>query len=247
MKSRLIQFAIWSLVAWCLLTLVASAGDPRRAVVRIRSHGASATIVYSDASRSVLLGCAHMFEDMSGKPFKIDGAPQTGVRGRAQVRVIAVDARRDLSLLEMSTGGFNYVPIAPQGHQLSRSCVSCGYDEMRWPVTYKGANILSVEYGSIYTDKIPWHGRSGGGLFDGRTGHLIGVVQGYEVRPGGQRGKGIYVAHDRILAFVSEHLPGLVSGGPIAQRAQPRIPQRLPSVPQQQWSFPGPDCAPGGT
>ena len=46
----------------------APADDPALATVHIKSHGASGTIIATEARRSWVLGCAHMFTDGWGEP-----------------------------------------------------------------------------------------------------------------------------------------------------------------------------------
>ncbi len=198
------------------------AGDPTLAVVRIKSHGASATIVWTTKDKSYLLGCAHMLEDDRGRPspevrgrkFVIDGPAQThAARKLAAARLLAWDHSLDLSLIEIDNGPFHYVPVASKGHKPSRNTRSLGYDNMAWPVTNHLATILSVDGMTTYTREKPWHGRSGGGLIDVEARVLIGVVQGYEVG-GGQRG--LYVSHAAIVMFLEKHRPQLLLAAPSA-------------------------------
>lgn len=220
-------------------------GDPAWAVVRIKSHGASATIIGTSKDRSYLLGCAHMLEDRFGKPseeirkkkFLLDGPAQPHAPKKlAEVRLLAFDHNLDLSLLEIDNGPFSHVLVAPRGHTPSKNIRSLGYDEMSWPITNHPATILSVERETTYTREKPWHGRSGGGLFDCRHQLLIGVVQGYEIG-GAQRG--IYVSHEAILLFLARHKPELI---PKAATPEPWPLSRKDHL------FPAPGwCPPGRT
>ncbi len=168
------------------------AADPALATVRIKSHGASATIIASTEGRSWLLGCAHMFTDSAGNPSEaargkklvIDGPTQPYAPKKvAPVKLLAWDYDLDLSLLEIANGPFNHIPVAKEGFRPGKNLWSCGYDEMRWPITKKRATILFSQGTTTYTEERPWHGRSGGGLSDGDARLLIGVVQGYELFP----------------------------------------------------------------
>jgi hypothetical protein len=203
------------------------ANDPAWAVVRIKSHGASATIIWTTKDQSYLLGCAHMLEDAKGHPspevrgrkLVIDGFAQPHAPKKlAAARLLAWDHDLDLSLIEIDNGPFHYVPVAPKGHKPSRHLRSLGYDNMSWPITSHFATILSVEGFTTYTREKPWHGRSGGGLIDAERRVLIGVVQGYEV--GGPQ-RGIYVSHEAIVSFLLKHRPQLLPAAPPAAEPWP--------------------------
>lgn len=214
--------------------------DPRLAVVRIKSHGASGTIIATAPAKSWILSCAHMFfgprdtldDNAIRKKIVIDGPAQPyAPRLVAMARLVAVDADRDLSLIEIANGPFNFVPVAPAGFQPGGNGVSAGYDAMKWPITVRSATILGTLGNWTYTRERPWHGRSGGGLFDAGGKYLIGVVNGYELN--GQE-RGIYVSHDAILAFLAKY-QGQMTGAP---RGPP-----LPVV----SPLPGVPWCPGGT
>jgi len=187
------------------------AADPALATVRIKSHGASATIIATTEGRSWLLGCAHMFTDWAGNPSEaarkkklvIDGPTQPyAPKKLAEIKLLAWDYELDLSLLEISNGPFNHIPVARDGFKPGKNLWSCGYDDMRWPITKKRATILFSQGNTTYTEQRPWHGRSGGGLTDGDARVLIGVVQGYEIYP---NNRGLYISHQAILRFLKTH------------------------------------------
>ena len=216
------------------------AADPTLAAVRIKSHGASATVIATARGRSWLLGCAHMFLDEQDRPsaalrarrLALDGPPQPQAvfPGSRPARLLAWDHDLDLSLIELDNGPFACVPVAPRGHRPGRRLLSIGYDEMRWPVTVRQATLLVTQGGTTWTAERPWHGRSGGGLIDLDGQVLIGVVQGYET--GGAR-RGLYVSHAAILGFLVRHFPG-------ARQAPAPRPQLFP------FSLPPEQCLPGG-
>jgi hypothetical protein len=182
------------------------AGGPlaEYAVLRISSHGCSATVITTAPGRSLLLGCAHAFQGNSrSKPLTLDlPSPRPGPPQRLGVRLIAVDGGLDLSLIELTDGPLPYVaPVAPAGWRPAPECLSVGYDGMKLPPQRRPAHLLGSDGRTTYTRERPWHGRSGGALLDAETGFLIGVVQGYETS--GQQ-RGMYVAHSRILQFLGQ-------------------------------------------
>jgi hypothetical protein len=187
------------------------ARTPDLATVRIKSHGASGTIIETAPGCSYILGCAHMLTDEQGrpspaaraKPIVIDGPRQAHAPAiLAEARLVAWDYELDLSLIRLANGPFYYLPVAPEGHRPSPNIWSCGYDEMRWPITKRQATLLSTDGRTTFTREKPWHGRSGGCLADADHRCVIGVVQGYEIRPGA---RGLYVSHQAVLAFLRRH------------------------------------------
>ncbi|MBY0522210.1 MAG: serine protease [Gemmataceae bacterium] len=198
-----------TLLSLALLALVASsdqttAAPPAAAsaVVRIPSHGASATVIETRAGYTLLLGCAHAFQGADrGKPIHLDvPVAQAGPPKQAVIRLLDVDYDADLSLIALHDGPLPCVaPVAPAGHRPGASILSIGYDEMRWPAQQRDTTLLSVTASTTYTRERPGHGRSGGALIDADKGWLIGVVQGYELN--GAR-RGMYVSHATILRFL---------------------------------------------
>jgi hypothetical protein len=191
------------------------------AVVRIPSHGGSATVISSEVGKSYLLTCSHCFGGAEAAgPIQLD-VPSQKPRGRKQARcrLVDIDYSTDLALLELDDGPVDYVaPVAPADSNPGRELVSVGYDEMQTPATVQRATIVSTGAERTFTREKPWHGRSGGALLDVASGRLIGVVQGYEVRPGG---RGIYAGLGAILRFVRRQ-----------HHAKPRLaPQIMPYVP----------------
>ena len=217
--------------------------DPSLAVVRIKSHGASGTIIATTEGKSWILSCAHMFfgphdtldDKYTRKKIVIDGPAQPYAPQKlAATRLLGADADHDLSLIEIDNGPFNYVPVAPQGFQPGQNLNSAGYDEMKWPITSKHATILVTLSDWTYTREKPWHGRSGGGLFDLDAKVLIGVVNGYELQ--GQA-RGIYVSHASILRFLARY-QGHMTHTPLS----PPTPMY-----RQPWQAPPNPWCPGGS
>ena len=228
------------------------ASDPCLAVVRIKSHGASGTVIATTDGRSWILSCAHMFFDnydrldqgRPGKKIVIDGPSQPHAPPKlAPVRVLAVDRAQDLSLLEIDNGPYNYVPIAAAGFKPGRNLASAGYDDMRWPISRYSATMVAVAGDWTFTREKPWHGRSGGGLFDLDGKCLIGVVNGYETS-GPERG--IYASHESVVKFMAkcQHLVALVPVRP----AEPQRGYRNINPPMIDWRRPNvfeQACPPG--
>ncbi len=207
-----------SVILVLLLAMPAAYGleptdKPYLASVRIKSHGGSGTIIKTSNGRSWILSCAHMFfhqgtnkidPSLLRKTLRIDGYPlRHAIKKCASARVVAYDAQLDLSLIVIENGPLYYIPVAKRGHRPGKNIWSLGYDNMRWPITKKRADILFSRGDTTYTVQKPWHGRSGGGLIDVDHRVLIGVVQGYEVFP---NNRGLYVSHDAIVRFLSRNV-----------------------------------------
>jgi hypothetical protein len=172
------------------------------AVVRLPSHGASATVIATQPGRTLLLSCAHAFEGADlRKPVTVDMpashplAPQP-----AGIVVLKMDYAADLSLLQLNAGPVDFVAtVASDPIGASSHLVSVGYDGMRLPAAQVPTRLLTQTASTTYTIERPGHGRSGGALLDLDTGCLVGVVQGYEVT--GWR-RGMYVSHRAIVNFL---------------------------------------------
>lgn len=76
------------------------------AVVRVPSHGASATVIATRAGKSLLLGCAHAFEGPARQsPIRLDvPARSHQARPWAKCRLVDIDYQADLSLVELDDG-----------------------------------------------------------------------------------------------------------------------------------------------
>lgn len=213
-----------------LLFLLCSAiahAEPKDAVVAVKSHGASATVIWTTRGRTLLLGCAHAYEGANRHkrhevlaPDPRPGMGWTDTGG--MIRLLRIDYRADLSLVEVPAGPFPWVaPVASPGHRPGR-LLSVGYDEMRLPPQVRTATLLGSAGNRAYTREQPWHGRSGGALLDQDLGQLVGVVHGYECDPARFPGdrprfvpgrhRGLYVSHAAILTFLRD--PGTAVPAP---------------------------------
>ncbi len=97
--------------------------DATDAVVRIPSHGASGSVIYTEPGRSLILSCAHMLQGADrNKAMALDvPVPQAGQPRSARPKVLQVDYKADLSLIELPAGPLPYVaPVAPGGYRPGR-------------------------------------------------------------------------------------------------------------------------------
>lgn len=187
----------------CLVLLAFSLqAAPEDAVVRITSHGCSGTVVYTTLGRTIILTCGHAFERDTDRrksiiidaPYPTIGSTRTG-----GIRLMRLDLKNDLALVDIRSGPFPYVchvsGILPSPNSW---CKSVGYDEMRSRAINEWHRVLVTRGNETLTDQRPWHGRSGGALIN-QQGRLVGVVSGYE-NNGARRG--IYVSQTTIWRFM---------------------------------------------
>lgn len=252
MKVRWRCLAYAALAVWTLLSYVVLAyGAPQDAVVCIRSHGCSGTVVYTAPGRTLILTCGHAFEGRDRYKRILVEAPHhaPGARVSAAPRLIAIEYNKhgngDLALVELRAGPLPYVCKVGQLNTRPSKCLSAGYDEMRKPQTLRWATATGTRGYWTYTRERPWHGRSGGALIDWQSQSLVGVVSGYsgpptraETYPGAN---GIYVSlpaiHRFLAAYGREALPGgAVAPAPVRPpppyyTPQPRYAQPTPWTP----------------
>jgi Trypsin-like peptidase domain len=225
---------------------------PQDAVVRLISHGGSATCISVGNGKSLLLSCAHCFStrkdrDRQGRerpgpapryrPIVFDAPnPSPAAQLQPGVRVLKVDYQLDLSLLEVDAELPYVCPVAPQGHRLGQ-LLSVGYDEMCWPAKHVPTTVANwggQAPNRLFTTSKPWHGRSGGGLLTGN--YLVGVVSAYESNddpshPLPWTPRGVYVSHAAICRFLD--WPATAPSQPLAGGADPfAVPQFAPQFAQ---------------
>jgi hypothetical protein len=190
---------------------------PEDAVVRQKSHGASCTVIWTGPGKSFLLGCAHAYTDQQEKP-SAEARSRPIVldlpwpRGQvcqnpgAHARLVKIDYRLDLSLLELPDGPLPFVcPVALEGTRATE-CITAGYPEMRMPMSAIPADVVPCPFEGYpdawavtWTRQRPREGRSGGALIDRRTGCLVGVTQGYLTQA---PYRGMYVSLSAVRKFL---------------------------------------------
>lgn len=199
-------FAHRSLPFTALLLVAAAPGRPEGAVpsshaadavVRLPSHGASATVIHTGPGRTYLLTCAHAFAGADrNRPIHVDGPAAP----RGTPSIIHLDSRLDLAMLEVADGPvLHCAPAAGPGYRPGPKLLSVGYDDMKLPATRRQATILRTDRDVTWTREPPWHGRSGGALLDLETGQLIGVVSGYVHA---RNGPGVYASQQAVARFL---------------------------------------------
>jgi hypothetical protein len=219
--------------------LAQAAGED--AVIRIPSHGASATVIDTGKGYTWILGCGHAYQGADrNKPMRFDiPTAHPGPDKRLGSRLVKVDYDADLSLVLLNDGPLDFVaPVAfPGWKEWKHKILSVGYDEMKTPPQKKVANIISESDGRYYTREKPWHGRSGGGLIDTDRGMLVGVVQGYEVPFESNQTRGMYVSLGTIQRFLRSMNP--------QQQPQQQLQQQF-QIPEQWQPRKSAPCPPSG-
>jgi serine protease Do len=189
-----------------LITMQIPADDPKRKGKWDEAYGSGA-IVTSGAWGSRILTDAHV----------VDGArnlrAKTGDTGKAvPLRVIAVsNDDDDLALLEVATP--DLPPVAFGSMQTvapGRAIGVLGYpipdafedEHLRAVVSLYTGRIASVRNGTIEIDVPIIPGESGGPVFDGETGDVIGVA---ESRFDDEKAIGFATPVDVIARFLSAH------------------------------------------
>lgn len=204
------------------------AANEQFAVVRIPTHGASATVIDTGPNFTWLLGCGHAYQGKDRiKKMKFDiPAANPGQEKSVTSTLVNVDYEADLSLVQLNVGPLDYkAPVAWEGwHEWNHQILSAGYDEMKMPATMKEAHIITERDGVYFTREKPWHGRSGGALIDTDKGVLVGVVSGYEMPYESSRTRGVYVSLSAIQKFLKSTFN---------RQQQPQ--QQLPIQQRQFW------------
>jgi hypothetical protein len=218
--SRAVALAL----LWLFAPATAAAApldDAYLAVVQLPSHGASATVIHTAPGETLVLTVAHAFEGQArGRPVVVlvprpEGA---GTEKTAGIRLAALDPQA--ALVVVAAGPLPHAArVAPRGFAGSGWAYSCGYDGMRQPATRVLTRVRGTQGPTTFTEQTPWHGRSGGALFDAETGYLVGVVQGYTVE---RHPVGLYASLASVHAFLDRHGYGRAPGG--SAKGNPPLP-----------------------
>jgi len=171
----------------------------------VPSHGGSAVVIFTEPNRTLLLTAGHLFSgEARGRRILLDcPVPAAGAPQEVGVRLLRVDSRADLALIELRAGPLPFV--APVARQALPGAYSVGYDELKLPAVVRPVHELGSRGGWTTTVERPWHGRSGGALLSA-DGYLVGIVSAYSGPPDHREVErpwgGIYVSQSAILEFL---------------------------------------------
>ena len=205
-------------LAWLVVLALPGAAysDPRQAVVRLGSHGASGVVIRSAPGLSLILTAAHAFEGAARcRAITLDvPAPSPGT-ATGRPRLVKIDPGRDLALVALAAGPLpNVCPVATLGHWTPRAW-SCGYDRMTLPPggarCFPATRLDRGSRSRTFTRERPVEGRSGGALIS-EHGLLVGLVHGYE-----RGGRGIYISLTAIHEFLGPQARGGLGGARVPQ------------------------------
>lgn len=189
-----------------LITMQIPADDPKRKGQWDEAYG-SGVIVASGAWGSRILTDAHVVADAR------DLRARTGDAGTAvPLRVVAVsDDDDDLALLEIRTPNLRAVSFGDMREVVPGRAVGVlGYpipdafedEHLRTVVSLYTGRIASVRNGTVEIDVPVIPGESGGPMFDGETGEVIGLA---ESRFDDERAIGFATPVDIIARFLRAH------------------------------------------
>ena len=191
-----------------LFTMKIPADDPKRKGAWDDAYG-SGVVVASGAWGSRILTDAHVIEDAR------DLRASVGDTGRpVPVRVVArSNDDVDLALLEIATPNLLPAPFASHlDVQPGLAVGILGYpipdafqdEHLRQTVSLYTGRVASVRNGTLELDAPIIPGESGGPVFDGRTGDVIGIA---ESRFDEERAIGFATPLDVIGPFLAAHGP----------------------------------------
>lgn len=156
--------------------------------IRVRDRGqtrfGSGTSILSQAGRTVVLTCSHLFDGLSSDAtIEVDLLATMNEWSAQPAKVLRVDSEADLGLLELETREIwpvSPVTAAGQAISLQSYVYSVGCAGGDFPTRY---NVKIRELNpypgpqNLECTGLPMQGRSGGGLFL-RDGRLLGVCIG---------------------------------------------------------------------
>jgi S1-C subfamily serine protease len=189
-----------------LFTMKIPADDPKRKGAWDDAYG-SGVVVASGTWGSRILTDAHVIEDAR------DLRATVGDRGRpVRTRLVArSNDDVDLALVDIPTPDVPAVSFAePDAVQPGLPVGVLGYpipdafddEHLRQTVSLYTGRVASVRNGTIELDAPIIPGESGGPVFDGRTGRVIGLA---ESRFDDERAIGFATPLDVVLPFVAAH------------------------------------------
>ncbi len=213
--SRQIRLTLFALIYSLLLTRQGLA-DFRKSVVKIDtiyydntgSSGGSGVVVKSDKDVTYIITNLHVVEPGRGR-VQITG---DGFKRKNNIKVwyLKRSRRRDLCLLKITVGEYPHIAkLGPKDYKYNRnkgSLLSIGYDARgtgKKRIRQESPTQLHEVYvWKIYTVHMPQPGRSGGGLFDSKTGDLVGICEARTAPPLIDNGQGIYSNTEALYDFL---------------------------------------------
>ena len=191
-------------LVWTVTGRADGLGQGAASVCRIPSHGGSGVVVFTEPGRTLLLTAGHLFAGAGrNRAILLDlPAPASGPPQSPGVRLLCLDERADLALLELAAGPVPFV--APVATAPRRGAWSVGFDEMAAPAVIRPAHEVSTGELRTTTLERPWHGRSGGALLSD-SGELVGICSAYtgpsDHREVEEPFRGVYSSQQAIVVF----------------------------------------------
>lgn len=171
MKRRLTIFLLFVLYALC--GIIAHAAHPYDSVCRVltRTSGGSGTLVYNAPGKYALVLCARHVTPRQGEWVSCTWGDTTceGIAWK-------LHPHADISLLMVaSPPGLRPVDVAMPSPETG-PFVAAGFPSYsREKLHYQISTFKDRDQYTLYVNKAPWPGMSGGACFD-RYGRIVGVV-----------------------------------------------------------------------
>lgn len=159
---------------------------PLAATIRVRVSSdkmqdvGTGTIIHSTAGKSIILTCAHLFQNMTTKPQVEVDIFQNGASNRYPATILGGSHDLDLAVLQIQNA--QPLPVVelcrqPETFKPGQPVFSLGCDNGQ-PPSLLQSKIIQVNryngHSNLTCEKDPVQGRSGGGLFD-EQGRLLAV------------------------------------------------------------------------
>ena len=159
---------------------------PRAATIRVRVSSdkmqdvGTGTIIHSTAGKSIILTCAHLFQNMTTKPQVEVDVFHNGTSNRYPATILGGSHDLDLALLQIQNA--KTLPVVelcqqPETCKTGQPVFSLGCDNGQPPSLLESRIVCVNRYdgpSNLTCEKDPVQGRSGGGLFD-EQGRLLAV------------------------------------------------------------------------